>query len=322
MRICVTTGVWEACAGRIRAIAPGLEVTQLRLDGTFDGDTADVEAFFFSEDLYRQPTAVRAAMGLATGGGLRWFHSSSAGIDHPIFQQIVDAGATLTHSPGQHGQPIAEYVLGHMLAAAKRMRAHAALQAEHRWEPIDSVELTGATVGIVGYGGIGAHVARLARAFEMRVLATKRTPIEDPNVDELLPPKRLHELLAASDYVVVTVPLTDESRGMFGAAEFAAMRPEAVFINVARGGVVQEDALGEALRSGSIALAVLDVAGEEPLPPESPLWELPNCVITPHDSGSSPLSFERTNELWLRNLSRWVRGEELLHVAAGTGLSG
>jgi phosphoglycerate dehydrogenase-like enzyme len=219
-------------------------------------------------------------------------------------------------------------VISAMLQEVKQVRAHYEAQQRHEWQPIISGELTGKTVGIVGLGGIGRAVARRAKAFEMRVIGTKRSPLVDPNVDEILPPDRLGELLAASDFVVLTAPLTDETRGLIGAAELAQMRPEAVLINVARGEIVDEAALGEALRAGAseesdrgIAAAYLDVVGTEPLPATSPLWELPNCTLTPHDSDTSLLGHGRTTERFLENLVRYVRGEPLLDVAETTGLT-
>ncbi len=323
MKICVTETVWAEAGGRIAAVAPDVEVVRLSHEGEYSGDPNGAEAFFFSSDLFQaRRTAVEEAMRVATSGTLKWIHSSAAGVDHPIFQQMIAAGATLTHSPGLHGKPIAQYVLGYMLHHSKRMAAHAEAQQRHDWtREIESVELTGQTLGIVGYGGIAAEIARLAKAFEMRVIGTKCTSIDDPNLDELLTPDHLRDLLAQSDYVTLACPLTDETLGLIGAAEFAAMKEDAVLINIARGGVVDEPALIDAMTSGQIAAAVLDVVGEEPLPPESPLWDLPNVVITPHDSSRTQLGLPRTIDQWLKNLTHYVRGEALEHVAEGTGVA-
>ncbi len=321
MKICITEAVWESYQTRLFSVAPQAEVLRLSREGQFSGSADDVDAFFFSEDLYRAPRAtVEAALGVATSG-IRWVHSSSAGIDHPIFQAVLDSGAILTHSPGLHSKPIAEYVFGHILSQAKNLAAHAGHQKAHAWTPLDSVELTERTIGIVGYGGIGAAVARLAKAFEMRVIATKRSGVDDPNLDERMEPSRLLELLASSDYVVLTVPLTDESKGMIGAAELAAMKSDALLINVARGSVVDSEALLAALSEGRIGGAVLDVTAPEPLPSDSPLWDLPNVTITPHDSGDSRFAFERTGDFWLKNLARYVRGEPLVNVATSIELT-
>jgi phosphoglycerate dehydrogenase-like enzyme len=169
------------------------------------------------------------------------------------------------------------------------------------------------TVGIVGFGGIGRAVARLAKAFGMRVVGSKRTRVEDPALDLLYSPEQLGALLAESDFVVLAAPESEHTRGMIGAAALEQMKPKALLINVARGGLVDEEALADALRRKRIGGAVLDVTATEPLPETSPLWDLPNCVITPHDSAFSPLSLERTLELFLDNLSRFRRGEPLLN---------
>lgn len=327
MKICCTRAVWEHSGSRIRSIVPDADFAILEPDARFttlDGGAAEVTGLdhvFLSEDLYRATRETVAASVRAATSGVDWVHSSSAGIDHPMFAAMLESGATLTHAPSQHSRPMAEYVLGQMLRHAKHMSAHAEAQRDHAWRPVDSEELTGTTVGIVGYGGIGAAVGKLGRAFEMRVVATKRNSVEDPNLDEWLAPDRLPDLLAQSDYVVISVPLTDETRGLIDAPQLALMKPSALLINVARGGIVVEHALIDALRAGRLAGAVLDVAEQEPLPPDSPLWDIPNLVITPHDSGDSPLGFTRTVDGWLHNLTRYVRGEPLEGIATSTGLS-
>ena len=331
MKICCTRAVWEHSGSRIRSIVPDADFAILEPDARFstvgggsepvEADRSNVDLVFLSEDLYRATRATVAASVRVAMSGVDWVHSSSAGIDHPMFAAMLKSGATLTHAPGQHSRPMAEYVLGQMLRHAKHMSAHAEAQRDHAWRPVDSEELTGKTIGIVGYGGIGAAVAKLARAFDMRVIATKRHSVEDPNLDGRLTPERLPELLADSDYVVVTVPLTDETRGLIDRPQLARMKPSALLINVARGGIVDERALVAALRAGRLAGAVLDVTEQEPLPSDSPLWDIPNLVITPHDSGDSPFGFTRTVDGWLRNLTRYVRAEPLEGVATSTGLS-
>ena len=169
------------------------------------------------------------------------------------------------------------------------------------------------TVGIVGFGGIGRAVARLARAFGMRVVGSKRTRVEDPALDRLYSPEQLAALLSESDFVVLAAPENEQTRGMIDAAALEQMKPKALLINVARGGLIDEEDLVDALRRKRIGGAVLDVTSNEPLPETSPLWDLPNCVITPHDSGFSPLSIERALDLFLENLGRFRRGEPLLN---------
>ena len=185
-----------------------------------------------------------------------------------------------------------------------------------RWQHLPSGDLAEKSIGIVGLGGIGAATARVAKAFGMRVLGCRRTPAANDNVDVWFTPDRLHELLGAAQFVVLALPLTAQTRHLMGPAEFSAMRADAVLLNVARGQVLAEDALVATLREGRIRGAVLDVASEEPLPQGSPLWELPNCVVTPHDAGFSPLANQRIAELVLDNLSRYARGAALRNAVS------
>lgn len=252
---------------------------------------------------------------------LRWLQLTSAGVDRLLESPILGSGITVTTASGIHAIPIGEYVLGAMLALAKGFPQAMAAQRERAWRPYLPEELHGMTVGIIGLGAIGREVARLAKAFGMRVLACRRScqrpqerPPDAPEVDLLLPPSQLQRLLAEADYLVLAVPLTPETRGLIGPRELATMKRGARLINVARGSVVDEDALLDALRSGHLAGAVLDVFRQEPLPPESGLWELPQVLLTPHISGGTPRYMERAIELFCDNLRRYLAGEPLRNV--------
>ncbi len=323
MKLCVSSFIAGRYGERIAAAAPAAEVIRLETDGSLSGGDLDqIEVFFDSGDLtvVRDSEGLRRAIAaIAEAPALRWYQSGAAGFEGAMFEGIRARGVRLTNASGIHAEPIAQYVITYMLQRIKRVPAHAQSQRRREWNPIGGGELTGLTCGIVGLGGIGAAVARLAKAFGMRVIATKRIAVDDPNVELLLAPDRLDELLSASDFVVLALPLSDETRGMIGAAELAKMRERALLINVARGGIVDEPALIDALRDRRIGGAVLDVASEEPLPPESPLWELPNCVVTPHDSAWSPLATPRQTELFLDNLARYVAGEPLLNEIEPAG---
>ena len=264
---------------------------------------------------------------------LRWVQGHSAGVDqllgHPLLRSVI-----LTTSSGIHAPAMAEYILMMILAFAHhlpRMIEHQqrAEWPQQRWAMFVPQELRDATVGIVGYGSIGREAARLARAFGMRVLALKRhvdQPADDgwrlPDAGDaageyaarLFAPDQRQAMLAECDYVVIAAPLTPETRGLLGAAEFQAMKREAVIINVARGGVIDEAALIDALRTGVIGGAALDVFEQEPLPADSPLWQLPNVIISPHVSGFTPHYDERALALFAENLRRYVAGEPLLNV--------
>ena len=321
MRIGVTTELNDRAGDRLRAVAPDAEIVLLDTNGCWSEDPGRLDAFFFSEDLYFLPDAAGAFVKLLESAPPKWMQTASTGVDHALFAYLLDSGAVVTNSPGVHGGPIAEYVFAYILSHAKRLPQHAANHTERQWTPLDSVELAGRTLGIVGYGGIGEACAKLAQAFGMRTIATKRRPPSDAFLDQHLAPDRLHELLSASDYVVLCCPLTDETLNLIDADALATMQPHALLINVARGRVVDHDALGEALRTGGIAGAVLDVAPLEPLQADSPLWELPNCQITPHDSCHVDASYLRTAEFFFTNLVHLANGEPLEWVVTDIELS-
>jgi phosphoglycerate dehydrogenase-like enzyme len=321
VKICLSAEIADAYGERIAAAAPASELVRIERDGSFSGDTGEVEVFFFSEDLvYRQETAA-AMVSMLQAPSVRWMQSVGAGVDHPVFASMLERGVRLTNASGIHAEPMAQYALAHLLFWERKFVEHLAAQARREWARIEPGELTGKTVGIAGMGGIGRALARLAKACGMRVLGTKRTALDDVNVDELLPPDQLHRLLSESHYVVLALPLTNETRNLLGERELAMMRDDAVLINVARGAVVDEKALIHALRRRQFRGATLDVFAEEPLPADSPLWELDNCVITPHNAGLSPLGNRRLAELFLDNLGRYARGEPLRNEIRATGLS-
>ncbi|HZU06796.1 MAG TPA: D-2-hydroxyacid dehydrogenase [Chloroflexota bacterium] len=247
---------------------------------------------------------------------LRWVHTMGAGVDGDLAPELVERDVILTRTRGLHDKPVSEWVMMLLLAVSKRLPELVLAQQARRWQPLDvPVTLAGRTVGIVGYGEIGRAIAARARGFGLRLIATRRRPQPAPELDALYPAEALPELLAQSDYVVICTPLTRETRGLIGERELRAMRPTAWLINVARGEIVQEDALLRALREGWIAGAALDVFSQEPLPPESPLWTAPNLLITPHNAGvRHPQFAAETLAQFIDNLGRYVRGEPLQNV--------
>lgn len=321
LRIGVTTELNDRAGTQLSEIVPEADIVLLDTEGKWSADPDGLDAFFFSEDLYYLPESVGAFVKLLDDSPPKWMQTASTGVDHSLFAYLLDSGAIVTNSPGVHGSTIAEYVFAYILSDAKQLPQHAANQAEHQWTPLESIELAGQTLGIVGYGGIGEACAKLARAFGMKTIATKRRPPNDQFLDEHFSPDRLHELLSESDYVVLCCPLTDQTLNLIDADALAAMQSHALLINVARGRVVDHDALASALESGVIAGAVLDVAPHEPLQPDSPLWDLPNCRITPHDSCHVDASYLRTADFFFTNLAHLAAGEPLEWVVTDIELS-
>lgn len=243
---------------------------------------------------------------------LEWIQALVAGVNRYDFDALEKQGIALTNASGIHAEPIGEQVLGYMLAFERNLHTAVRQQGRGIWERFRGGELAGKTVGIVGLGAIGTRVAELAQPFDMTVIGTKANPDDAPAaVDEVFGPDGLHEVCQRSDYLVVAVPLNDETRGMIGRWEFRMMNGEAVLINVARGGVVDQDSMVYALQQHSIGGAALDVFETEPLPQDSPLWDLSNVIVTPHMSGSTPEYMDRCAELFVENYRRYLEGEPL-----------
>jgi len=249
---------------------------------------------------------------------LRWVHSWSAGIDRYLFPDFVESPALLTNSSGLHATQVSEHAFGFMIVFTRRLHEFIRLQAERRWAPppVEELhELAGATLGILGLGDIGAETARRAKSFGMKTIAVDKLLYQaPPYMDELLPPQRLEELLQRSDFVVIAVPLTPETRGLIGKEELKAMKRTAYLINIARGGIIQEDKLVQALKEGWIAGAGLDVFETEPLPVTSELWALPNVIVTPHIAGAKANLRKQWVGLFNENLRRFRENRPLLNL--------
>jgi phosphoglycerate dehydrogenase-like enzyme len=244
---------------------------------------------------------------------LRWVQAIGAGIDH-FHGAELDARVVVTNAAGVAAVPIAEFVIGRLLAVWKRFDTLADQQQRRVWKPAYGRQLQGSTIGLIGLGAIGTAVAQRARALGMRVLAVRRTTAPSPHADEVFTPAQLHAVLACSDAVVLSAPSTRETENLFDAAAFAAMKRGTVFCNVARGALVDEDALVIALENGHLGAAILDVTKEEPLPAESALWTAPRLHLSPHSSASPERYLESLFDLFADNLARYVRGEPLRNV--------
>jgi len=242
---------------------------------------------------------------------LRWIHTSGAGADGLLIPEVLARGLVLTNSSGQNAVPVAETAVALMLALAKRLPGHVQDQHERRWQRRQKLELCGMTVLIVGLGRIGTEVARRCAAFGMRVIGVRTRGGVEPGVERIVGPDGLTEALREADWVVLTAALTARTRGMIGPDAFAAIKPGAMLVNVGRGALVDEAALCDALRSGRLGGAALDVFAIEPLPEASPLYECPNVMILPHNSASSPHARRRALEFFVENFRRFVNGEPM-----------
>jgi phosphoglycerate dehydrogenase-like enzyme len=266
-------------------------------------------------DCWAGPTRIVAALHKAPR--LRWIHARSAGLDRVLVPEVVTHPAVVTNGRGAFGPALAEFVLAALLYFLKDVRRLLTQQAAGEWKPFDMERLEGRAVAIVGYGDIGRAVASRLKPLGTKILALRRRPQlseRDPLVDETLPADRLLELMARADDVVVAMPLTPETRGFVGREAIARMKSTATLVNVGRGAVVDERALVEALEQRRIGGAALDVFETEPLPAESPLWRLPNVLLSPHCADHVPGWVDESMCVFLRQLDRFRRGEPLQDV--------
>jgi phosphoglycerate dehydrogenase-like enzyme len=252
---------------------------------------------------------------LSRAAKLRWVHSPSAGVDADLTPEMLASDVMLTSSAGNGAIPLAEHAMLLMLMLNRDVPRWVRAQSEHRWDRFTHGELAGLTLGIYGLGNSGLDLAAKAKAFHLRVLGVRRRRDQpSPYVDQVFGEEGLPELLAESDFVAVTAPSTPATIGRFGSAEFAAMKKTAYFVCISRGGIADDDAMLAALRTGEIAGAGLDAHGVEPLPEESPFWDLPNVIVTPHNGATSDGTARRGEQIVLENLRRFLAGEDLLNV--------
>jgi phosphoglycerate dehydrogenase-like enzyme len=256
----------------------------------------------------------------ASASRLRWVQSPAVGVGSLMFPELLASGVVLTSARGIRARSIAEHVLGMTIALARLLPATLRAQGQHRWAQAElepaARTLKGQRMGIVGLGAIGLEVANIAVPFGFRVSAIRRR-VGEPvpaGIDAVWTPDRLDDLLAHSDVVVIAAPHTPETKRLIGRAQIERMKPGALLVNVARGKLVDDDALIEALRAGRVGGAALDVFSQEPLDPSSPYWDLPNVIITPHTSGAMHDYWTPLVALFAENLRRFEKGDPLLNV--------
>ena len=299
-------------SGSLKVMRPLWEVVAA------SGKTADIEASARIRQQFAEAEVmfgITVTLDLAScAPRLKWIQLVTAGVDYLPHTGLLSSEVTLTTARGVSDVPIAEYVIGAMLGHARGTLRCLDNKSARRWARFVGSELQGGTLGIIGLGSIGSEIARRIRSLGVNVVASDPYVSGDRarSVQATLMP--LEQLLATSDYMVVTLPLTPETTKLIAGREFEMMKPSAFFVNVSRGAVIDESALVQALRSGRIAGAALDVYETEPLPRESPLWDIPNLYLSPHIAGSSGRHPERVTDLFCENLRRYVAGEPLVNV--------
>jgi phosphoglycerate dehydrogenase-like enzyme len=304
LTVFVTGEVNEAQLAQLRAVAPGADVR-------YFGSQAELEERIAEAEVVAGHITAPA---LARAERLKWVQSWAAGPDALMYPEMVASDVICTSCKGNGAIPLAEHAIMLMLMLNREALRWIRAQDERRWARHYHGELTGLTCGIIGLGHSGQDLALKCKAFHMRVLGIRRTPRPTPNVDEVLPLERLDDLLRESDFVVVTAPRTPETVGMLGEAQFRLMKPTAHYVCFSRGGIADDAALLRALQEGWIAGAGLDAHDQEPLPPDSPFWTLPNAIITPHNGATTALTRQRGIDIFAENLRRYQAGQPLANV--------
>jgi len=299
---------------RLREDFPGLQVLVRDNYDSVHEDLQDAEVLF---------TISLRADQFAAAHSVRWIHAPTAAVHQFLFPELIGSDVVLTNSREVHGPVVAEHVIALMFALARKIPQSVVMQQNKVWGQGEiwragwhPGEIAGAKLGLIGVGSIGGRVAKMASALGMRVIAV-REHVEKgrpEGVEAVYAPSAIDEMLKQSDYVVLAAPLVAQTQGLVNAARLAAMKPTAFLINVGRGAQVDEVALADALRNQRIAGAALDVFEKEPLPPDSPLWDLENLLITPHTGGLTEKLWHRHYELFSQNLRRYLAGQPLQFV--------
>ena len=317
INVLVNDQITEEVLPRIQAIDSRLKITHIGklLSAELEGDAEAsrvLDALLAETEVYagmRIPARL-----LSRAPHLKWVQVAQAGMDKVLLdEEFRNSPLLLTNVAGVHSFAIAEFAIQSCLVHTKGALECARQKASRLWEPFHPAILRGKTMGIVGYGNIGRRTARVAKAFDMWVIATRKSaskPGKARYADLVLPTRDLNKLLSESDFVIITTPLTPETYHLLGPKQFAAMKSDALLVNVSRGPVVDEDALAIALKEGQIAAAAIDVFETEPLPKESPLWDLPNFTYSPHMAGYIEAYAGMVQDLLVRNLEHYVKGEQ------------
>ena len=312
MKIAAAHDFHDEVAAEAAEICPGIAWALTDRAGGWTASPEGSDAVVYAADAYTE-AFVDSVIAMAPPP--RWAHTEDAGIDGRFYDDMRAKGVTVSHSPGANAPEVAEVAFAGVMWGAKRLAEFARQQQGHEWRQLTQTGLSAATILVVGLGAIGLRVARYAAAFGMTVHGIRRSSGPVPGLDRQGTLADLDDLLPQADFVVLAVPNTGETAGMIDRAALDCMKPTATLVNVGRGALVDVEALRDALGSGGIAQAFVDVLPTEPWPADSDLWDIPNLFISPHAACMTPLYTVRVGEIWLENLKRFVAGEELIHRA-------
>jgi len=308
MRLVLCYPVEAKHVAKIRAIAAHLELVE--------AEQETIPDLIHTADLFCGHAKVPVDWDrVVEQGRLRWTQSSAAGLDWLLVPSVIESPMIVTSASGVLGDQVAEHTVAILTAITRSLPVFFRAQQKKEYIRRPTRDVHHSTIGIVGFGGVGRRVAEVLAPFKTRILATDMFPVDKPaHVAELWPANRLDDMLAQSDIVILCLPLNSQTKWLFDQERFGRMKRGSIFLNMARGKLVVEEALVEALASGHLFAAGADVAAEEPMPPEGKLWDLPNMLITPHVAGQSALRSDNMTDFFCDNLSRYLNGEPLRNL--------
>jgi phosphoglycerate dehydrogenase-like enzyme len=303
-KLIISQNINDLLLDKVKTIIPDWTIIAGRAPSIWEAHVADAEIIVGWKKEMKE-TIVNQEV------SLKWLQSWSAGVNSFPLESLKSKNVPVTTANGVHSYPISETIFALMLGLTRKINTYVRQQQNKTWHhAFMNQEIHGKTLGIIGVGHIGRETAKIAKAFNMTVLGVRNSTQEDEYVDKMYTPSELHTLLPQCDYVIVTLPLTEKTKGLFGKKEFQLMKPSAFFINIGRGAIVVEDELIEALEEKQIAGAGLDVFEIEPLPQQSSLWEMENVIITPHTSGNTEYYNNRVIEdIFIPNLQNYLYGQ-------------
>ena len=295
---------------------PDSQFVHVETHEDFERECPDCDALIIMGSHYKQPIADLLKK---SAKKLRWIQAGSDGLDKFVIPGIPD-GVVITNTSGTKGRTISEHAMGLWIALHQKIHEFERLRISREWEAYrdkmrkETGSIEGHTLVLMGYGNIGKEIARKAKAFDTQVIAVNRSGTGDGEADRIVKIENVHDVLPEADALIFCMPFTKVTRGLIGKAELDLMKPSAVIVNVARGELIDTDAMVEALKGGKLAGAGIDVTDPEPLPADHALWDLENVIISPHVAGHGGPLYERLGELYTENIERFIRGDELINV--------